>query len=153
MVKYILHFCIAISFLASCTNNAIYEKNQAIAARSWSYDEIPKFDIHIDDSTSKYNVYINLRHSNEFDFSNIFILLHEKGNSLIDTSYRKEITLAQPDGRWLGKTAGSVYELQHLVKENYIFPDTGVYTFAIEQNMRENPLKDVVDVGIKVVKQ
>lgn len=155
MVKFILYLysCAALSTLVSCDNQAIYEKNQAISNRSWSYDEKPGFDVHIDDNKAKYNVFINLRHSNEYDFSNIFVLLHQKGNKLIDTAYRKEITLAQPDGRWLGNSAGSLYEIQYLAKENFIFPDTGIYTFNIEQNMRENPLKYIVDVGIKVVKQ
>lgn len=153
MTKYILYCCFSIGLLVSCSNDAVYEKNQAIPNRSWSYDEKPHFDVHIDDNKSKYNVYINLRHSNEYDFSNIFVLLHEKGNKLLDTAYRKEISLAQLDGRWLGNSAGSLYEVQYLAKENFIFPDTGLYTFTIEQNMRETPLKDVIDVGIKVVKQ
>lgn len=153
MLKYILYSSVALIFLVSCTNNAVYEKNKAIPARLWFYDEKPQFDVHIDDKLSKYNVYINLRHSNSYDFSNIFVLLHEKGSKLIDTAYRKEISLAQPDGRWLGNSAGSLYEIQYLAKENFIFPDTGTYIFTIEQNMRENPLKDIIDVGIKVVKQ
>ncbi|SKB71340.1 gliding motility-associated lipoprotein GldH [Sphingobacterium nematocida] len=153
MIKYILYSCIAIGLSVSCSNDAVYEKNQAIPNRSWSYEEKPRFDVHIDDNKSKYNVYINLRHSNEYDFSNIFVLLHEKGNKLLDTAYRKEISLAQLDGRWLGNSAGSLYEIQYLAKDGFVFPDTGMYTFTIEQNMRETPLKDVVDVGIKVVKQ
>lgn len=153
MIKYILYSCIAIGLSVSCSNDAVYEKNQAIPNRSWSYEEKPRFDVHIDDNKSKYNVYINLRHSNEYDFSNIFVLLHEKGNKLLDTAYRKEISLAQLDGRWLGNSAGSLYEIQYLAKDSFVFPDTGMYTFTIEQNMRETPLKDVVDVGIKVVKQ
>lgn len=154
MIKYILYVCGGmIVFLVSCTNNAVYEKNESIPDRAWHYENRPRFDVNIDDHTAKYNVYINLRHSNEYNFSNIFILLHEKGNKLTDTAYRKEIPLAELDGRWLGNSAGSLYEVQYLAKENFTFPDTGTYTFSIEQNMRENPLSDVVDVGIKVVKQ
>lgn len=153
MVRYILYSFGLVSFFISCTNVAVYEKNQSIPGRSWTYEIKPQFEVHIDDNKPLYNVYINLRHSNEYNFSNIFVLLHEKGTSLVDTAYRKEITLAQLDGRWLGNSAGSLYEIQYLAKENFVFPDTGIYTFAIEQNMRENPLKDIVDVGIKVVKQ
>ena len=43
--------------------------------------------------------------------------------------------------------------MSYLAKKDYSFPDTGIYTFTVEQNMRDNPLKNVVDVGIKVVKQ
>lgn len=153
MIKYILYSLPLAFCILSCTDNTVFEQNQAIPNRSWSYDVKPKFDVHIADSNSKYNIYINLRHTNEYDFSNIFVLLHERGNRLKDTAYRKEIQLAQLDGRWLGRSAGSLYEVQYLAKENFIFPDTGKFTFNIEQNMRENPLKDIVDVGIKIVKQ
>lgn len=139
--------------MVSCTNGTFYEKNEPIPNRSWTYEKKPAFNIHIDDSKAKYDIYINLRHSNEYRFSNLFVLLHEKGNNLADTAYRKEIPLAQLDGRWLGNSAGSLYEVQYLAKENFVFPDTGTYTFAIEQNMRETPLKDIVDVGIKVIKK
>ncbi|MFD2553154.1 gliding motility lipoprotein GldH [Sphingobacterium tabacisoli] len=153
MIRPLLYAFGIISCLVSCTNSAVYEKNQPIPDRAWSYEKKPQFDVHIADSKARYNIYINLRHSNEYSFSNIFVLLHEKGAKLVDTAYRKEIPLAQLDGRWFGNSAGSLYEVQYLAKENFVFPDTGVYTFAVEQNMRENPLKDIVDVGIKVVKQ
>lgn len=139
--------------LTSCSNDAYYEENITISGRTWGYNVIPYFDVNIDDKDAKYNVYINLRHSGEYDYANIFVLLHEKGPALNDTSYRKEIQLAELDGRWLGRSAGSLYEVQYLAKEDFVFPDTGIYRFAIEQNMREDPLLDIEDVGIKIVKK
>jgi len=35
---------------------------------------------------------------------------------------------------------------------NYKFPAKGVYHFEIEQNMRDNPLREVNDVGLRVEK-
>lgn len=139
--------------LSACDNQAIFDQNTTITNRSWSYDQKPTFVVDVKDSTAKYNVYINLRHTSEYDYSNLFLLLHQKGSQIQDTAYRKEIKLAELDGKWLGKSAASLYEIEYLAKENFIFPDTGKYTYAIEQNMRENPLKNIADVGIKVVKQ
>ncbi len=140
-------------FTISCEYNTLYEQNKAIANRSWTYQDIPEFPVHIDDKNAKYDVFINLRHGSGYDFSNIFVLLHQKGQQLADTAYRKEIPLAQLDGRWLGKSAGTLYEVQYLAHTNFVFPDTGLYTFAIEQNMRQNPLMDIYDVGIKIEKK
>ncbi|WP_159637194.1 gliding motility lipoprotein GldH [Sphingobacterium composti Ten et al. 2007 non Yoo et al. 2007] len=138
---------------SSCTTDAYFEENKEIANRSWNYNQIPSFDIKINDKTAKYDVFINLRHTNLYDFSNIYVLLHEKGNSLIDTAYRKEIKLAELDGKWTGKLSGSLYEIQYLAKSDFVFPDTGTYTFGLEQNMRVNPLLEVADVGIKIIKK
>lgn len=145
---------LSFSFLVySCTSDAYFEENKVIANRSWDYSQTPIFAVKIDDNSAKYDVFINLRHSNSYDYSNIFILLHENGNGLKDTSYRKEIKLAELDGRWVGKSSGTLYEVQYLAKSNFTFPDTGTYTFALEQNMRVNPLLEVSDVGIKLVKK
>jgi gliding motility-associated lipoprotein GldH len=32
------------------------------------------------------------------------------------------------------------------------FPRKGVYSFTIEQNMRDNPLVGIEDVGVKIVR-
>lgn len=153
MIKYFVFSLVIALSLSSCSNDTVFEQNTAIDNRSWGYDQKPSFAIDIKDNTAKYNIYINLRHTGNYDYSNIYVLLHEKGNKLTDTAYRKEIRLAELDGRWLGKSAASLYEIEYLAKENFTFPDTGVYTFSVEQNMRENPLKDIADIGIKVTKK
>lgn len=153
MTKYLGFSLLMLLGLGSCTNDTIFDQNIAINNRSWSYDEKPSFTIDIKDNSVKYNIYINLRHTGTYAYSNLYLLLHEKGNKLIDTSFRKEIKLAELDGRWIGKSAASLYEIEYLAKENFTFPDTGVYTFSIEQNMRENPLKDIADIGLKVTQK
>jgi gliding motility-associated lipoprotein GldH len=137
----------------ACTNNAYFEENKVVSNRAWDYNQQPSFEVKIDDKVAKYDVFINLRHTNLYDYSNIYVLLHEKGNGLPDTAYRKEIKLAELDGKWIGQSSGSLYEVQYLAKKNFTFPDTGTYTFALEQNMRVNPLLEVTDVGIKLIKK
>ncbi|SFS74281.1 gliding motility lipoprotein GldH [Sphingobacterium wenxiniae] len=139
--------------LTSCGDQAFYEKNEPIKNRSWAYNEIPQFEVHITDKNIKYDVFVNLRHTTHYGFSNLFVLVHEKGPQLRDTAFRHELKLAELDGRWTGKGAGSLFQNQLLIKENFTFPDTGVYHFAIEQNMRENPLKEISDVGLKIVQK
>lgn len=138
---------------ASCTDAAFYEENKSIDKRSWAYYDLQEFAVHIDDSKAKYDVFINLRHTGGYDYANIYLLLHHSGPGLQDTAYRKEITLAELDGRWLGRSAGTLYEIQALAHQDFVFPDTGTYRFVIEQNMRQNPLGDVADVGIKLIKK
>lgn len=142
-----------IILLLSCVDNSFYEENHVIAKQSWDYNQQPTFSINITENQAKYDLYINIRHTNQYDFSNLYVLLHESGKGLIDTAYRKEIKLAELDGKWTGKSSGSLYEIQYLAKENFSFPDTGTYKFALEQNMRVNPLKDISDVGIKLIKK
>ena len=141
---------VGIFFAISCQEGAFYEKNESIIDRSWSYSDIKKFTVHHAKLNQKYALFVNLRHSSDYDYSNIFMRIYQEGPSLRDT-IRFEVKLAELDGRWTGRKAGDVLEHQVLINDNYTFPDTGTYTLTLEQNMRENPLLHISDVGIKLI--
>lgn len=144
-VVFIVALCVT-----SCTDTAVLDENVAIANHAWRYEDQPELTAHIVDVTKPYNIYLNLRHTPDYTYSNVFILLHQCQPDGRDTTERLELTLAEPDGRWLGRGNGSVYTHQHLIRESIRFPDTGNYVFTLEQNMRENPLREITDVGIRV---
>lgn len=133
-----------------CTDTAVLDQNVPIANHAWQYEVQPRLTAHITDVTRPYNIYLNLRHTPDYAYSNVFVLLHQHRPNGGDTTERVELTLAEPDGRWLGRGNGSVYAHQHLIRESVRFPDTGNYVFTLEQNMRENPLREITDVGIRV---
>jgi gliding motility-associated lipoprotein GldH len=93
---------------------------------------------------------LNLRHTGDYKYSNIFILVHEISPEGKTITERKEVKLALPDGEWLGKGSGNLYSYQVLVKSKYRFAKKGNYVFQLEQNMRDNPLREVSDVGIRI---
>ena len=141
------------SFLYSCQdNNAVVDVNQAITNRTWSYVNKIRVPVSITDKSASYNVLINLRHTGDYKYSNIFMLIHAKGPGGKVISERKEFKLAYPDGQWLGKGSGNLYSYQLAFKSDYRFPENGTYVFEIEQNMRDNPLKEIADVGLRVEK-
>lgn len=134
----------------SCTDTAILDQNVAITDRIWHYEDQPKLTAHVTDITRSYNIYLNLRHTPDYKYANVFVLLHLQQPDGRDTTERFELRLAEPDGRWLGRGNGGIYAHQHLIKESVRFPDTGNYIFRLEQNMRENPLHEIADVGIRI---
>lgn len=147
---YLIFTLIFIAF--SCQEGAYFEKNESIANRNWNYNDTKNFPVHIDDIGQKYDLFINVRHTSDYTFSNLFLQIFEEGKAESDTT-RIEIKLAELDGRWTGKKKGDLYEHQITAKENFSFRDTGIYVFRIEQNMRENPLLHINDVGVKLVKK
>jgi len=137
----------------SCREQAFYEMNEPVPDRNWTYGHVPAFEVRIADTAARYDVFLRVRHTSAYPFSNLFLLLHEKGPGLRDTAFRHEMKLAELDGRWTGTGAGGLFDNELLAKKDFVFPDTGVYRFAVEQNMRENPLREVADVGIKLLKK
>lgn len=139
--------------ISSCTDTPFYQKNTIIHNHSWNYSQTPSFPVTVEDKNAKYDLYINIRHNRNYKYSNLYVLLHEKSNNSADTAFRKEIKLAELDGKWVGNNSGELYEVDYLAKKDFSFPDTGTYIFALEQNMRDNPLKEITDVGIKIIKK
>ena len=139
--------------LSSCDNpNTIADTNQVINNRTWSYVNKVRVPVVIEDEKATYNIYVNLRHTGDYKYSNIFLLIRSQNPGGKVVTERKEFKLAHPDGQWLGKGSGNLYSYQLPVTENYRFPQKGKYMFEIEQNMRDNPLKEITDVGLRVEK-
>lgn len=147
--------CIALvtMFLASCQQGPFYEKNTVIPGQLWEDGFKPEFEVDIKEAKSTYELYFNTRHTAYYPYSNFSFLLRAKGKGLADSSLRYELKLAEGDGRWIGGSAGNLYEQSQLLSERFTFPDTGKYVFSIEQNMSDNPLRGINDVGIKLIKK
>ncbi|MFD2906171.1 gliding motility lipoprotein GldH [Sphingobacterium anhuiense] len=142
---------ILIILLGACDSNTIIDKNVNINNKEWLHSDKPSFNIHISDISKKYDVWLNVRHTAKYPYSNLFVLVHEKGPKTKEYSYRKALKLAEADGKWTGKSAGSLYTQRSLIHQNYTFPDTGIYQFIFEQNMRDNPLVEISDVGLNIM--
>ncbi|HEY0055630.1 MAG TPA: gliding motility lipoprotein GldH [Pedobacter sp.] len=134
----------------SCADNSIVDVYKEISSRNWSYIKKVSIPVKIDDSGKAYNLYMNLRHTADYRYSNIFVRIHQISPGGRKSTERKEFQLAYPDGEWLGSGAGNIYSYRLLFREKYKFPSNGNYIFEFEQNMRDNPLREVRDVGIRV---
>lgn len=139
--------------LQACNDHALLDSNIAIDDRGWSYEVMPEFDLQVSDTTAVYSLMLNLRHTGEYKYSNLFLLVHVIGPDKDTVSNRFEFTLAAPDGRWLGEGAGSIYSYSIPFSDSTRFRKAGLYRFQLEQNMREPVLTAIEDVGLRVEKR
>lgn len=149
LVKYCF-LSICFLSLASCQDNSVIDDNKEITARNWTYIRKVSIPVTIEDASKEYNLYMNLRHTADYKYSNIFVLVHQISAGAKTITERKEFQLAYPDGEWLGSGSGNLYTYQLPFKEKYKFPKAGTYTFQFEQNMRDNPLREIRNVGLRV---
>ncbi len=141
--------CIGIGY--SCDQPFVINENKPIGNKAWLNTSLPSFKFHIADKNKRYDVLMDVRHTPEYAFSNLFVLIYQLGPDKKQYTFRKEIKMARADGKWIGKSSGSLYNNQSVIHKDYLFPDTGTYTIAIEQHMKDNPLKEITDVGLTVV--
>jgi gliding motility-associated lipoprotein GldH len=147
----LLLLCCACFFLmlGGCDTNNIVDTYVSMPNRNWNYANKVKAVVAIKDSSKPYDIYFKLRHTADYRYSNIFILLHIKDGKEKRTK-RYEYTLAQADGQWNGSGSGNLYTYTLPLLTNHKFPAPGNYELEIEQNMRDNPLAEISDAGIKV---
>lgn len=140
-------------FLASCTTVDLYEKTVTIPRHEWQSSFRPSFDFVISDTNSSYDVFLVLRHTEKYNFNNIYVNLYIKGPGQ-DTAakFQRDLRLANDEKGWLATGMDDIYEHRIPLAEKQQLR-AGAYTFTLEQIMREDPLKNVLNAGIRVEKQ
>ena len=143
---------LTVSILWGCHLNTIVDHMVDMQKNEWPYPQVVKANFEITDTAATYQVNLKLRINNEYRYSNLFILAHfsnpEKRKTL-----RYQFKLANKEGQWLGRGSGNIYAYKIPLKTNIRYSDTGKYSISIEQNMRDNPLAGVSDVGVEVIKK
>ena len=142
--------CFLFSFMISCSEHPVYEKNTQIENHLWYHEHVPEFKAHITNTDRAYDVLLNLRHSTKYKFSNLSLIIQEIDPKQREKTYPLDLRLADDDGLWKGVGTGNILAYQVPIIKKHHFPDTGMYTFRIKQNMRINPLPKVLDIGILI---
>jgi gliding motility-associated lipoprotein GldH len=133
----------------------VFEKDVALPQQQWESNFRPtiSFDISREDTANLYNVYLVLRHTDAYNYNNIWIRgsVRQPGDTAV-RSQRYDLSLADNEKGWTGSGMDDIYEhrieIQHLTK----FDHPGTYSFTLEQVMREDPLKHVLNVGVRIEK-
>ena len=154
--------CLAIASLLvvtglSCTTTDLYEKSVSIPGHAWKNSYKPAFTFTIKDTASAYQVFLILRHNDKYSFNNIYVNLYAKQpGSDSATIARFDLPLGTNEEGWLGSGMDDIYEHRIALtppgNQTY-FRKPGDYTFTVEQIMREDPLQNVLNVGIRVEKK
>lgn len=141
------------ALIGSCAKIDLFEKQEQIPSQQWFYNNVPQFTFHIDDTSSLYNVYVVLRHTDQYNYNNIWLRMGSKvpGDSMHFQNIN--LILANDSKGWEGNGMDDIFEVRKNISPGPLsFKTAGDYTFSIAQIMRENPLKYILNVGIRVEK-
>jgi gliding motility-associated lipoprotein GldH len=131
-----------------------YEKNLEIPGHEWSYGHKPVFEVTLlpQDTVYLYNIFVNVRHKDSYPYSNIWLVVNTQFPEGQPIPQRVELPLADMSGKWLGSGLDDIYEHQIPIQQKAILNKPGTYRFTFEQNMRQNPLPDIMNVGLRIEK-
>lgn len=141
-------------FLGSCAEPTVYQADVPIAEGVWDRSFKPVFEFDIADTVSRHDLFVDIRHTGEYPFSDLYLFVDLKGPNGRTGRDTVECLLADPTGRWYGKGLGFIfadrYQAKVLYKMGDRFPAAGQYSIGLEQAMRTEKLNGVLDVGVTV---
>ena len=140
----------------SCDKTRVYDEYKTVG-KSWDKKTVVKFDLPVIDSTKMYNLFINLRDNDAYEFSNLFLIVameQPKGVVKVDTL---EYEMANNQGKLLGEGFTDIKENKLFYKERFQFKPSGKYKIEIRQAVRQNgkisgveKLNGITEVGFRV---
>lgn len=141
-------------WLAGCETNTVYSEYEDIEEGKWYVNQAPVFTFRIEDANQPYNIYYNLRNALSYPYYNLYLTryLSDSTGKVIESRLDELILMDPKTGKPNGDGLGDIFDHKVLIKQNYRFPKPGQYTIRIKQYMRQNPLPDVLSVGISVEK-
>lgn len=135
-----------------CDRNKVFEESYAIEKYVWEEADTLTFEVNITDTTKLYNLYITLSHTFFYQKSNLWIKVFTTFPNGDELSKRVELPLADKNGKWYGDCLGDICDIKVPIQRNAFFESIGTYRFRFQQNMRINPLTQIMEVGFRVEK-
>lgn len=133
--------------------DGMYEKDIPLPDQQWTGSFRPSFTFNISDKDTayRYNVSIVIRHTDAYNYNNIWIRgsIRQPGDSAIRNE-RYDLQLANNEKGWLGSGMEDIYEQRVLIQQSTKFRLPGEYAFTLEQVMREDPLKHILNIGVRI---
>lgn len=143
------------NWLACTPPSGFFEKDIVLPGQQWasSFQPTINFTVGPADTNNRYNIYLVLRHTDAYNYNNIWIrgTVKQPGDSTLK-SERYDLLLATNEKGWLGSGMDDIFEHRVEIQQETKFSRPGTYSFTLEQVMREDPLKHVLDVGVRIEK-
>ena len=150
-------FLLVVILFSSCDKKRVFDEYKSVG-NAWHKDSIITFTLPELDSTKRYNLFINVRDNNNYQYNNLFLIVAlelPNGFTKVDTL---EYQMADSDGTLLGNGFSDIKESKLFYKENVKFRSK--YKVYIKQAVRENgkipgvtALDGITEVGFRIEKK
>lgn len=138
--------------LTACNSGKIYEKYIDNDRITWNRFDVKTFRVDIKDISAKYAFYVAIRHVTDIPFRYITISFTITTPSGETRSLEQKIPLKDKDDKLLGNGMGDLWDITHLVRDNFEFTEPGTCTVEISSTMPQANLPGIMQVGLIVKK-
>lgn len=149
-------FLLLVVCLISCDKKRVFDDYKSVG-NAWAKDSIVEFDFKQEDTTKLYNLFVNLRANQAYQFNNLYVIVSMErpgGLTKVDTL---QYQMTNPDGSLLGDGFSDIKESKLFYKENLRFDTIGDYKVKIQQAVRQTgkiegveALEGITEVGFRI---
>ncbi|GAA5221813.1 gliding motility lipoprotein GldH [Membranihabitans marinus] len=154
MVKHRLYIAgiALIMSLCSCNQDIIADHTWELSPDHWHHSHVLEDSWNLTDSSKYYRLYLNLDHSNEFAYQNLYLKLQLESpqSQIIDETTSIQLMDVRTT-QWIGEQKGS--ELIHLkttIRDSLLLKDDGQYHIVIGQYSRDSLLQGIDRIGFEL---
>ncbi|MFI5171294.1 MAG: gliding motility lipoprotein GldH, partial [Chitinophagales bacterium] len=127
-----LFFAAMLCLIISCEQSRVFDKNIPLNKNGWNYGEQIQFEVNVNDTIIPYNLYVNVRHTDEYPYDNLWVKLTTVFPDSTSRQNEINVKLSEPDGKWTGNCVDGICFNSVLVQNNFLLPQKGKYIFILE---------------------
>ena len=151
-MKYSFFICLTVCLFSGCQNEVVFEKNIPVSTFDWGLTDTLQYNVQIKDTISKYDISLAIRHRDIYEYLNLYVNIKTILPNGEIKSELVSLPLCDESGKWLGKCSGDICFSRILLLKKTVFSTPGNYTFLINHEMRQQSLKNVLDIGLRLTK-
>lgn len=139
--------------LVSCGGpETVFEQTSELGPAGWAYTDSIDFTFPVTDTTAKYDLVLSINHGKTFAYQNFYVWLATHLPDGTVKQQRLSLQLADNFGEWYGECSGESCTTEIALQSGTRFTETGEHHLVVTQYSREEPLKDIGEVGFRIVK-
>lgn len=148
-IKNIFALILAV-IVCSCSSDTVYHKYQPIDIEGWKKNDTISFIMPDSMKNGVYNAEIGIRHTESYKYMDLWLSAVFPNSNKADTFH---VFLANDRGNWnsSGSTGGFFQISTESIKFNYMSRQDSV--IKVYHIMKDNPLPEITDVGLKITRE
>ena len=151
----IRHFflLVLISIFFSCSKEKLILENEVDVEESigWMFSDSLSVDFSISDTNRLYAMRLQLNHTPDFNFENVYTRIHTLFPDGKLSSQLLSLSLTKETGAWAGQCNKTNCKVEIALQEQIIFPAQGNYKITIAQFMRTDTLSGIGNIRFQLV--
>ena len=152
MIKKLAYLCLLVFIASACSDNTVYKSKKDINNEFWVYEDAISFDLEAPDTINWYELGLDVKHSKEFGYQNLYLYIDTRFPSDTLLTDLINLDLAKKNGQWNGDCNSKSCSNPFILKQKFKFEELGEYSFAFKQASRQDSLKGIQSLSLKLKK-